>query len=312
VSRSEATRGLWAALGACVFWGLFPLYWHQLREIPTAQILAHRIVWCTLLVTGYLSIRERQWLKDSLRKPRVPLLLAASALLITLNWGVYIWSVNNDHVVEASLGYFINPLINVLLGVVLFHERLNRAQRVAVTLAGIGVGYLTWQIGAPPWIALTLAVTFGCYGLIRKIVPVESIAGLGVEGVFLLLPAVAFLLWSAYSGTGKFGPTASYHSVLLMAAGPATALPLIWFAYGARRISYSLIGIIQYVSPTLQLLSGVLIFKEPFAKAQLLGYSMIWVALTIYAVDGVLGSRRRVSAAALGAPGRGAPTNSAL
>jgi chloramphenicol-sensitive protein RarD len=188
-------------------------------------------------------------------------------------------------------------LVNVLFGVLLLRERLNRAQRYAVTLAAIGVGYLTWQLGTLPWISLTLALSFGCYGLIRKIAPVESLPGLGVEGIFLLLPATAYLLWSVHNGSGKLGHIDTYDSVLLILGGPVTALPLMWFAYGARRIAYTLVGIIQYIAPTLQLLAGLLVFKEPFTGAQLLGYSMIWAALAIYAADGVWASRRADPAA---------------
>jgi chloramphenicol-sensitive protein RarD len=297
VGLTEATRGFWAVFVTFVLWGLFPVYWHQLREVPSAQILAHRIVWCALLVIGYLSLRQRHWLKQSLGAPRVAWLLAISGVLITVNWGLYIWAVNHEHVVDASLGYFINPLVNVMFGVLLLHERLNRSQRVAVALAVIGVSYLTWELGAPPWIALTLAVSFGCYGLIRKIAPVQSIAGLGVECAYLLLPAMGYLLWCEHAGNGALGRLDSYHSALLIGGGAVTALPLVWFAYGARRIPYSLVGIVQFVAPTLQLLTGVLLFREPFTSVQAFGFSLIWAALLIYAADAVLRTRRQASVA---------------
>ena len=169
------TRGFWAVFGAFVIWGLFPLYWHQLRGVPALQIVAHRVIWCGLLVGGYLHFRSGAgWLREALRRPRAPLMLACSSLLISLNWGIYIWAVNNGHVVESSLGYFINPLVNVLLGVVVLGERLNGAQRAAVACAAAGVAWLTWQVGAVPWIALALALSFGGYGLIRKIAAVEA------------------------------------------------------------------------------------------------------------------------------------------
>jgi len=297
VRLNEATRGFWAVLASFVLWGLFPLYWHELREVPSAQILAHRIVWCALLVIGYLSLRQRHWLKESLCAPRVPWLLAISAVLVTANWGLYIWAVNHEHVVDASLGYFINLLVNVMFGVLILHERLNRAQRLAVTLAVIGVGYLTWALGAPPWIALTLAVSFGCYGLIRKIAPVQSMAGLGVECAYLLLPAMGYLWWCEREGSAALGRLDAYHSTLLIGGGAVTALPLVWFAYGARRIAYSLVGIVQFVAPTLQLLTGVLLFREPFTSVQALGFSLIWGALLIYAADAILRTRRAASMA---------------
>jgi chloramphenicol-sensitive protein RarD len=288
-------KGFWAVFASFVVWGLFPLYWHQLRKVPAPQIVAHRMVWCGVLVVGYLLLRERGgWLRQALSRPRVPLMLGASSILISCNWGLYIWAVNSGHVVEASLGYFINPLVNVLLGVLLLKERLNLAQRAAVACAALGVAWLSWQLGAPPWVALGLALSFGCYGLIRKIAAVEAIPGLGVESVFLFLPALAYLLWTGRQGTSAFGHLPLLQDALLVAGGAVTALPLIGFAYGARLIPYSLVGIIQYVGPTLQLLTGVFLFAEPFTRAQALGFGLIWAALAIYAADGWWRSRRQL------------------
>jgi len=288
-------KGFWAVFASFVVWGLFPLYWHQLRQVPAPQIVAHRVVWCGVLVVGYLLLRERGgWLRLALSRPRVPLMLGASSILISCNWGLYIWAVNSGHVVEASLGYFINPLVNVLLGVLLLKERLNPAQRAAVACAALGVAWLSWQLGAPPWVALSLALSFGCYGLIRKIAAVEAIPGLGVESVFLFLPALAYLLWTGWQGTGAFGHLPLLQDALLVAGGAVTALPLIGFAYGARLIPYSLVGIIQYVGPTLQLLTGVFLFAEPFTRTQALGFGLIWAALAIYAADGWWRSRRQL------------------
>ena len=287
-------KGFWAAFGAFVIWGLFPLYWHQMRQVPAMQIVAHRVIWCCFFVVGYLLLRHGAgWLREALRRPRVPLMLGASSILISINWGLYIWAVNNGHVIESSLGYFINPLVNVLLGVLVLHEKLNTAQRAAVACAAVGVAWLTWQLGALPWIALTLALSFGGYGLIRKMAAVEAIPGLGVESVFLFLPALGFLLWTHHQGVGVFGHLPLYLNLMLVAGGGLTAIPLILFAYGARRISYSLVGIIQYVGPTLQLLTGVFLFNEPFTRVQALGFGLIWAALAIYAADGLLRSRRR-------------------
>ena len=287
-------KGFWAVFGAFVIWGLFPIYWHQLKQVPAMQIVAHRVVWCGVFVVGYLLLRHGAgWLRQALGRPRVPLMLGASSILISINWGLYIWAVNNGHVVESSLGYFINPLVNVLLGVLVLHERLNTAQRVAVGCAAIGVAWLTWQLGAPPWIALGLALSFGSYGLIRKIAAVDAIPGLGVESVFLFLPALAYLLWTHHQGAGVFGHLPLQLDLMLVAGGGMTAVPLIWFAYGARRISYSLVGIVQYVGPTLQLLTGVFLFGEPFTSTQAQGFGLIWAALAIYAADGLWRSRKR-------------------
>ncbi len=286
------SRGFLATLGAFVLWGLFPLYWHQLRQVPALEIMAHRIVWCGLLVATYLVwTRGWLWLPTALRQPRAPLMLACSSILISINWLLYIWAVNNGHVVESSLGYFINPLVNVLLGVMVLRERLNPAQWTSVGLAAVGVLWLAWQAGAPPWIALTLAISFGTYGLIRKLVTVESVPGLGVESAFLFLPAAAYLAWHGVQGTGHFGHGNAYQDTLLVIGGAVTALPLIWFAYGARQIPYSLVGIIQYVAPTLQFLTGVLIFREPFTGSQAIGFCCIWAALGIYAADGLVRTR---------------------
>lgn len=287
-------QGFWAVFGAFVIWGLFPLYWHQLHEVPALQIVAHRVVWCGVLVVGWLLLRHGAgWLRQALGRPRVPLMLAGSSLLISLNWGLYIWAVNNGHVVESSLGYFINPLVNVLLGVLLLREKLNGAQRLAVASAALGVAWLTWQLGGLPWIALALALSFGGYGLIRKIAAVEAIPGLGIESVFLFLPALAYLLWTHGQGQGAFGHLPLHLDAMLVAGGAMTAIPLIWFAYGARRIPYSLVGIIQYVGPTLQLLTGVFLFGEAFSRVQAAGFGLIWAALAIYAGDGLWRSRRR-------------------
>jgi len=287
-------QGFWAVFGAFVIWGLFPLYWHQLRDVPAMQIVAHRVVWCGVFVGGWLLLRNGSgWLRQALAQPRAPLMLAASSILISLNWGLYIWAVNNGHVVESSLGYFINPLVNVLLGVLVLHEKLNAVQRFAVACAAAGVAWLTWQLGALPWIALALALSFGSYGLIRKIAAVEAIPGLGVESVFLFLPALAYLLWTHHEGAGAFGHLPAAQNLMLVAGGAMTAIPLIWFAYGARQIPYSLVGIIQYVGPTLQLLTGVFLFGESFSRTQAIGFGLIWAALAIYAADGLWRTRRR-------------------
>jgi len=288
-------RGLWAAAGAFVVWGLMPLYWHLLKSVPSLQIVMHRIVWSALLVVGWLCWKQGlQWLRVALARPRVAWMLLLSGALIAFNWGLYIWAVNAGHVVETSLGYFINPLLNVLLGVLLLRERLSVAQWVAVAVASIGVLWLTFNYGSFPWIALSLAASFGLYGFIRKLAVVDSIPGLAIESLYLFVPALAALLWWETQGDGGFASTWSWQvDALLVFGGALTALPLIGFAYAVRRIPYSVVGFMQYLAPTLQLLIGVLVFHEVFDRARAIGFVFIWIGLAIFAIDGVWRSRRK-------------------
>lgn len=285
-------RGLLAAIAAYVMWGLFPLYWILLKGVPALQIIAHRVLWCGVFVVGWLAISEGfGWLRGSLASRRSAGLLLLSSLLISSNWGIYIWAVTHGHVVDASLGYFINPLVSVLLGVLVLHERLNRVQWLAVAIAAAGVSWLALRHGQPPWIALSLALTFGFYGLIRKVVAVDAVPGLAIESLFLLLPALAWLGWSEVAGSGGFGHGGWQRDALLVFGGALTALPLIGYAYGARRIPYTLVGLLQYISPSLQLLCGVLLLGESFSRDQAIGFGCIWLALAIYAADGWRRSR---------------------
>jgi len=292
-------RGVWIAIAAYVAWGLMPLYWHLLKVVPAMQIMAHRVVWSALLVCGWLGIKYgRGWLRETLSRPRAAPLLALSGVLIAVNWGLYIWAVNAGHVVESALGYFINPLLNVVLGVAVLKERLNRVQWLSVGIATIGVLWLTFSYGRFPWIALALACSFGAYGLVRKLLGVPPVRGLGVESLWLLLPALAFLLWSEASGSGHLLPHADAPSWgwdvlgLLVFGGVLTSLPLIGFAAAVQRIPYSLVGLLQYISPTLQLLVGVLVLHEPFGGERAVGFAVIWIALALYAADGLLRARR--------------------
>ena len=292
-------RGLWVAVGSFLIWGVMPLYWHMLKSVPSLQIIAHRIAWSTLLVVGWLTWKYgRGWLRETLALPRAAWMLALSGVLIAFNWGMYIWAVNAGHVVEASLGYFINPLLNVVLGVVVLHERLHRAQWVSVAIATGGVLWLTFNYGSFPWIALSLAVSFGTYGLVRKLVGVPPVRGLGVESLYLLLPALALLLWGEMNGDGHVlahGASAAWGwqvMGLLVLGGALTALPLIGFADAVKRIPFSMVGVLQYIAPTMQLLIGVLVFHEPFGRDRAIGFTCIWVALAIFAADGLLRSRR--------------------
>lgn len=281
-------RGLAAAAGAYLIWGLWPLYWRLLEHVPALQIMAHRVLWCAALVLAYLCARYRlAWLGPLRANPRVLGMLALSGLLIGGNWWLYIWAVNAEHVIETSLGYFINPLVSVALGVVVLRERLNPRQWLAVAITALGVIYLTLQFGQPPWIALALALSFAGYGLLRKLAHVGAVQGLAVESSFLLLPALVILLAVPQPDGGVFDGLDSRTIVLLIATGPTTALPLIWFAYGARRIPLSMIGILQYIAPSLQLMCAVLVFGEIFTITHLIGFACIWSALAIYAADGL-------------------------
>lgn len=285
--------GLLATTAAFLCWGLFPLYWKALDRLPALEIMAHRLAWCFLLVAAYLTLRRGvHWWRPLVAQPRLVAMLCLSAVLIAGNWWLYIWAVNSSHIVETSLGYFINPLVNVLLGVLVLKERLNPRQWLAVAVAALGVIYLTVQLGQLPWIALALAFSFACYGLIRKMAVVESIPALGFESSVLFVPAVAYLVWAEFAGVAGFTHQNALTDALLVGSGLVTAIPLILFAYGAQRIPYSLVGILQYLGPSLQLACGVLIFKEPFSATQALGFGCIWLALAIYAADGLWRLRR--------------------
>ncbi len=292
-AHPTASSGLAAAIGAFALWGVFPLYLKPLAGVPALQIMAHRIVWCCLLVFAWLAWRGQLGaVRTALADPVSRLRLTASAMLISVNWLTYVWAVSNGHVVDASLGYFINPLLNVVLGVLVLGERLNRAQRFAVGLAALGVIYLALVAGRPPWIALALAVSFGTYGLIRKVVAVESVPGLATETLILAPLAAAFLVWCQVRGTGALGHQGAAVDALLLGSGLATALPLTLFAYGARLIPYSTIGIVQYIGPTLQFLIGVFVFHEPFSRSRAIGFVLIWTGLAVYAIDGAWRRRR--------------------
>jgi len=287
-------------VAAYVAWGLMPLYWHLLKVVPSLQIIAHRVVWSALFVCGWLSLKYgRSWLRETLARPHAAPMLVLSGALIAFNWGLYIWAVNAGHVVESALGYFINPLLNVVLGVLVLHERLNRVQWAAVAIAALGVLWLTLNYGSFPWIALALAISFGSYGLVRKLLGAPPVRGLGVESLFLLLPALAFLLWTERNGQGHLlahGQTPAWGAGvtgLLVFGGVLTALPLIGFAAAVQRIPYSLVGLLQYISPTLQLLMGVLVLGEPFGRERAIGFGFIWIALALYAGEGLWRSRRR-------------------
>ena len=290
----RAPGGVTAAVVAFAIWGLFPLYLRPLQAVPALQVIAHRVVWsCLLLLTVLLVRGELSELRATLAQPSNLRRLAATATLISLNWLVYVWGVAHGRVLEASLGYFINPLVNVLLGIAVLSERLNRRQWVSVSIAGIAVAYLTLAAAAVPWIALTVAVSFAVYGLIRKIIHVEALPGLAAETLLLLPLAAGYLIWCEAQGSGAFGHSSLLVDGLLAGSGLVTAIPLLLFAYAARRIAYSAVGVLQYISPSLQLICGIVFFHEPFAGARAAGFVLIWFALAIYALDGLWRARPR-------------------
>lgn len=293
-NQASPNKGFVPAATAFAIWGVFPLYFHALHEAPPVQVIAQRIAWSCLFVLGWMFIRrELGSLRAALANRGVVLRLALTATLITLNWLTYIWGVVHDQVVETSLGYFIGPLVNVLLGVVILSEKLTRAQWTAVALATLGVGYLTLMAGGLPWIALTLAFSFACYGFIRKLVKVESLPGLAIETLLLAPLAVGYLLWCESAGSGAFGHTGPLVDVLLIGSGPLTAITLFLFAYGTRLLPYSTVGLLQYIAPSLQFACGVFVLHEPFDRARAVGFAVIWAALVIYAGEGVRLSRKQ-------------------
>ena len=288
---------VYAAL-AFVWWGLFPLYFRIVPGIAPGEVLAHRIVWCLLVMLALLAWRRQWgWLGPVLRQKKVLAAFGASALLLSGNWLTYIWSVNNGHVIDSSLGYFITPLVNVLLGYTLLHERPRRAQWAALAFAALGVLWLTVQTGRLPWIALVLAATFGCYGLLRKVAVLGAAEGLTLE-TMLLAPLAfgAIVIWSL-QGRSSFPASDLPTNVWLIALGPITAVPLLLFAAGARRISMTTLGLLQYIGPSIQFVLGVWVFHEPFTPARLAGFGLIWIALLVYSLDGWRVTRRAAVAA---------------
>jgi len=282
-----------AATTAFVIWGLFPLYLRPITHVPALEILAHRIAWCLLFVLGWLAWKGRlNEVVAAARDRGVLSHLFLSAGLISVNWGLYVWAVSNGRVLEASLGYFIGPLVNVLLGVVALHERLNPRQWIAVGLAAIGVGWLTLAAGGLPWVSLALAFSFGIYGLVRKVANVGAVPGLAIETLLLGPIALGYLAWLSSQGVAAFGHPPMHVSWLLAGSGLITALPLALFATGARLIPYSVVGLITYIGPSLQLLLGVFLYGEPFAGARAIGFCIIWAGIAVFVADSFLRSRR--------------------
>ncbi|GII81354.1 protein RarD [Sphaerisporangium rufum] len=295
---SDSRRGVLYGIAAYGIWGLFPLYWPLLKPSGAVEILAHRMVWSLVAVVVALAVRRHwSWIRELARRPRTLLLLALAAVVISVNWGVYIYAVNSGHVVEAALGYFINPLVSVLFGVLIFRERLRRWQWAAVGLGALAVVVLTADYGRPPWMALTLAASFACYGLLKKKAGVAGTESLTVETLVLLIPALGYLLYLQADGTATFGTAGAGHAVLLIGAGVVTAIPLLCFTAAAIRIPLSTIGLLQYIAPILQFLCGVLVAHETMPPSRWFGFALIWLALVLFSWEGLRHAHRTRRAA---------------
>jgi chloramphenicol-sensitive protein RarD len=272
---------------AYAMWGTFPLYFRLVASVAPLEIMLHRSVWSLAFLAMVLTMLRRwSWLGEAVREPRRLALALLGALLLSGNWLLYIWAVNNDRVIDSSLGYFINPLVNVVLGFAVLGERLRRLQRVAVAIAATGVVWLTWQAGQLPWIALVLAGSFGLYGLLRKTAPLGAMEGLTLETLLLLPLAAPLLAWFTFAGDGALARGEPTLVAWLLVAGPLTAIPLVLFAAGARRVTLATLGLLQYVGPTIQFGLGVWVFNEPFGLDRLFGFSLIWLALAVYSGEG--------------------------
>ncbi|WP_432833886.1 EamA family transporter RarD [Dactylosporangium sp. CA-092794] len=286
-------RGYLSALLANTLWGVFPLYFHALRPAGAVEVLAHRIVWSLIVVALLLAVMRR-WrrLRALLRDRRLLAGMTVAAVFIAVNWGVYIFAVTTDRVIEASLGYFINPLFVVLLGVVVLRERLRTAQWVALGVGAVAVVVLSVDYGRLPWIALTLAASFGCYGLVKKRLGPPAAEGLFIESAVLTLPALGYLAWLTAHHQSTFGTVSVSHSVMLAGSGLLTAVPLLLFAEAANRVPLTGLGIMQYLTPTIQLVLGVTVFGEPLPPGRLAGFAIVWCALVIFTWDALRVSRR--------------------
>ncbi len=290
-------KGILSAAGAYAMWGFFPIYFKAIQSAPADQIVAHRFAWSFLfLIAVVLLRRELPALRASLNR-RTLLTYLGAGVLLSFNWGLYVWGINSGHVVETSLGYFINPLVSVVLGVIFLRERLRPLQWVPVALATAGVLYLTLSFGKLPLIALGLAFSFGFYGLIKKLAPLNSLHGLTLETGSLFVVALAYLVVAELRGVGSFGHVEPLTSLLIALSGIITAIPLLLFATGARQVPLSTLGLLQYFAPTIQFLIGVLLYHEPFTRDRLIGFSIIWLALILFSAESLIVGRRAAAAA---------------
>ncbi|WP_174729477.1 EamA family transporter RarD [Mesobacillus harenae] len=288
--EQEQRMGIFYAGFAYVLWGFLPIYWKLLNDILAYEILANRVFWSLLFILVFLVLSKKwgvfiQTFRGLAKKPRQLLALTAASLLISTNWFFYIWAVNTNQMVEASLGYYINPLVSVLLGMIFLKERLSKAQYISFVLAGIGVLILTISYGKFPWIAVTLAASFGLYGLAKKLIRVDSAIGLALETMVVMPIAIGYMAFLFYKGTNSFMSLSITTDLLLIGAGAATAVPLLYFSKGAQRIPLSMLGFLQYIAPTIMLILGIFVFHESFSKLHLLSFTFIWGALTLYSLS---------------------------
>lgn len=286
-SKVQQRLGVFYGILAFSAWGILPLYWKMLINVPAGEILAHRIVWSFVFVSLLLTV-FRKWVtvKTALVSARIRLAVILCAILIAANWGIYIWAVNSSHIVDSSMGYYINPLLSVFLGMVFLRERLNFWQKVSLGLATLGVTIIAWHYGGIPWVSLSLAVTFGLYGLFKKLANLESLISLTLETAVLVPLALGFLIWKHSDGTGAFGAASLGVTLLLAGAGIVTAIPLFWFGQATRRVSLGTVGFTQYFSPTISLILGVFVYKESFTPFHFISFGLIWAALILYSLSG--------------------------
>lgn len=290
--------GILCTFSAYILWGLFPFYFHALAGIGALEILAHRVVWSLVfIVLVIVAMKRTAWVRPALTNRRVMFTFTASALLVGANWGTYVYAIVSNHTIEASLGYFINPLVTILISSIFLRERLRGLQKAAVALAAVGVAWITFDKGVPPYLGLALALTFAFYGLIRKTAPLGSVEGLTLESLILTPLAVGWLGWLASQGELAFFEVPAVTELLLVAAGPITAVPLLFFAAGVRLLPYSTTAIIQYVSPTMVFLIGVFAFGEPFTFSMLVGFLFIWAGVALFLGETWVEARRQRSAA---------------
>ncbi len=285
-------KGILNGVAAYALWGFFPIYWKFLHQVSALQVIGHRISWSFILLIVFILLTG-QWkdFRSAALTPKVIGIYAIASVLLTINWLVYVWGVNAGFIVETSLGYFINPLLSVLLGVIFLHERLRPAQWIPVGIAAVGVIYLTIVYGRLPWIALSLAFSFGFYGFVKKLAPLGSLYGLTLETGIVFPIALIYLLIVQFNGTGAFLRESALTTTLLVGAGAVTTIPLLMFASAAKQIPLSVVGLLQYIAPTLQFMIGVFIYKEPFDQAHLIGFGIVWVALVIFWVENYVSHR---------------------
>ncbi|WP_394840585.1 EamA family transporter RarD [Pendulispora brunnea] len=298
---SEQRKGVFFGIAAYMSWGLFPLFWPLLKPAAAFEILAHRIVWSLVVMVILMArLRSLNWLR-AIGGRRIRM-LALAAGLVSANWATYIWAVNHGHVVETALGYFINPLVSVLLGVFFLGERVRRAQWIALSIAAIAVVILTIDYGRLPWIALTLALTFGLYGFVKKKAAVGALESLTVETGLLFLPALGYLLYVDGTGHGTFGHVSTSKDLLLASCGVLTAVPLLWFAAAANRVPLTTVGLLQYIAPILQFLCGVVVMHEDMPASRWAGFTLVWLGLAVFALESILHRRRQMQQLSGAAP----------